>query len=95
MTGNRQKCALLNVIVTPKSSRREVKTDGERLLVWVTAAASEGKANEMCISLVADWLGVPKSRLRILRGAHHRQKTLAVTGIGQMELNHRLGLTSH
>jgi len=86
------KMARIRVLVKPRSSRREVIADGNSLVVRVTAAPVEGKANEMCLALVADWLGVPKSSLTVLSGARGREKVIGVAGLDQAEVDRRLGL---
>jgi hypothetical protein len=90
MTKHSEKTALVTVIVKPRSARCEVKVEGGAFVVRVTAPPVEGQANDMCLALVADWLGVPKSRLTILSGAHRRQKTIGVAGLDQAEINARL-----
>lgn len=84
------KAARLNAIVKPRSSRREVSVVGESLVVRVPAPPAGGQANEMCLALVADWLGVAKSRVSLLRGARHRQKVIGVSGLQQAEIDRRL-----
>lgn len=90
MKKERQGLARLKVTVTPKSSRREVKPAGDRLLVRVTVPPAEGQANEMCLELVADWLDLPKSRLVLLGGARQREKLIGVAGLSEAELARRL-----
>ena len=82
--------ARIKITVKPKSSRREVKATGDGLLVAVTVPPAEGKANEMCLALVADWLGVPKSNLTLLSGIHHKEKIIGVAGVNQEEIDRKL-----
>jgi len=82
--------ARLTVTVKTKAGRREVKAAGTDLIVSVTAPPAEGKANEMCIKLVADWLGVPKSSLNIVSGHHHKEKVIDIAGLSQVELTDKL-----
>lgn len=67
------------VQVKPNSGRNEVVTaeDGS-LIVRVTAPPVEGKANGKALELLARHFGVPKSRVRILRGAASRRKTVEI-----------------
>jgi uncharacterized protein YggU (UPF0235/DUF167 family) len=44
----------------------------------VQARAQEGKANEAAVKVVARFLGVPKSSVRIVSGLSSRTKTLEV-----------------
>ena len=79
------------VRVQPKASRNQV--DGysaDRLLLRVTAPPQDGKANVAVISLLADTLGVPKSRVRIIRGHGSREKLVQVTSITPEDLERAL-----
>ncbi len=49
-----------------------------RLVIRVTAPPAEGKANEAVRRLIAKRLGVPSSRVRIVRGSRGRDKTLSI-----------------
>jgi uncharacterized protein YggU (UPF0235/DUF167 family) len=82
--------AQIKVTVKPKSSRQEVQVVAGRLVVCVTVPPAEGKANEMCRALVADWLGVPKSSILLLGGEHHREKVIGLVGIDQKQVEERL-----
>ena len=46
------------------------------VLVKVRARAKDGEANEAVLALLADALGVPTSRLHLLRGATGRDKVV-------------------
>lgn len=60
--------------VTPKAARnRIVEVDGA-LRVYVTSVPEDGKANAAVVNLLAKALGVPKSRLTLLRGHTSRCK---------------------
>jgi len=70
----------LAVKVSPRASGNAVmgwsSFEQEELLVKVTAAASEGKANEALIKLIAVELNIPRSAVHIVRGATARHKLL-------------------
>ena len=71
------------VRVTPKAASESVRAcdDGRAdLLVSVTAAPDGGKANRAVTALLARALGVPKSRLQLMRGAQARDKVFRVRG---------------
>ena len=79
------------VRVQPKASRNQV--DGfsaDSLRLRVTAPPQDGKANLAVISLLAETLGVPKSRLRIIRGHASREKLVEVTHITREDLDRAL-----
>jgi uncharacterized protein len=63
------------------------------LVVRVTAPALEGRANRAVCRLVADRLGVAPSRVAIVRGEHHRDKLLEVSGLEQARADATLGLS--
>ncbi|HCQ66519.1 MAG TPA: hypothetical protein DIU07_15840 [Rhodobacteraceae bacterium] len=60
--------------VTPKASRNAVEETPAGLRVWVTTVPEDGKANKAVTRLLADALGVAKSRLTLVRGAASRDK---------------------
>ena len=72
---------LVAVRVQPRASRNAIEgvRDG-RLRIRTTASPTDGKANEAVIRLLADYLGVPPSRIRLVRGMTHRNKLFVVEG---------------
>lgn len=71
---------VLAVRVTPRAARNAVALDGERLRVHVTTVPEGGKANAAVVKLLAKALGVPKSRLRLIRGDTARDKCFVIEG---------------
>ena len=70
---------------SPKSSRDGVEgiketADGPALKVRVRAVAEDGEANRAIAAAVAQWLGIPKSRVEVSSGGKSRFKTLTVAG---------------
>jgi uncharacterized protein (TIGR00251 family) len=57
----------------------------------VSAPPVDGKANKALCRLVARRVGLPPSRVSVVRGEESRQKLLLVEGIGEAELKARLG----
>ena len=67
------------VRVQPRSSRAGVEPAGEgEYRVRVHSAPEDGKANAEVIELLAAHLGVPRSRVRIVRGAASRNKVIEI-----------------
>ena len=70
--------------LTPKASAdrigevRQLPNGQEQLVVYVTAAPEDGKANEAMIRLLAKHFGVAVSRLTIVRGLTNRNKTVRI-----------------
>jgi len=76
---------IVQVKVQPRASRNEIQgVQHGQLRVRTTAAPTDGKANKAVIRLLADYLGVPPSRITLTRGLTHRNKQ--VTVIGPVEL---------
>ena len=81
----------LAVRVTPRASRDELA--GERqgaLYVRLTAPPVEGRANDALRKLLARWLGVPRSRVKIAAGKRARTKTVHIAGLTAAEVLDRL-----
>jgi len=55
-----------------------LRSDDGVVHVWVTAAPADNAANEAVIRAMADALRVPKSLIRIVRGATARTKVIEV-----------------
>jgi len=72
----------LAIRITPNASRDEVvgRTDDGAFRVKVQSPPVEGAANRRLIRFLADRLGVPKSRIRIVSGDTSRTKQLEIEG---------------
>lgn len=79
----------LRVRLTPRAGRDAVGrterlSDGsEVLIVHVRALPSEGAANAALCRLLAEALGVAKSRVDLVAGATARVKTVRIAGDGE------------
>jgi uncharacterized protein (TIGR00251 family) len=71
----------IKVRVMPNSVREEVAKQGDEYVVRVKVPPQEGKANEAVIKLVAAYLKVPKSTVRITSGLSGRNKIIEITGM--------------
>lgn len=71
--------AELSVRVTPRAARNAVVEEAGQLRVYVTTVPEDGKANAAVTKLLATALGVPKSRLHLIRGASARDKVFRVS----------------
>lgn len=73
----------IDVRVQPRSKKPGVEKTGENSYkIRVASPPSEGRANEEVIKLLARHLGLPPSRLRIVRGGASRQKLIRIEGEG-------------
>jgi uncharacterized protein YggU (UPF0235/DUF167 family) len=71
--------------VTPKSAHDGIDgvietSEGPALKIRVRAVADKGAANRSVETVVARWLGVPKTRVTIAHGGKSRIKTLDIGG---------------
>ena len=66
--------AEIAVRVTPRAGRDAADRDGTALRIRVTAPAEGGRANRAAAEVLAQALGVPKTRLVLVRGAKSRDK---------------------
>jgi len=62
-----------------------------RLLLRIKAPPVDGKANHRLVEFLADRLGVPRSRFKIVRGEHSHYKLVAVSE-GDSELDPQASL---
>jgi len=67
------------VKVTPKAARNDVFLRDGDVRVTVTTVPGNGKANAAMIKLLAKALGLPKSRLTVIRGQTGRDKVIAIS----------------
>ncbi len=68
------------VRVTPKASRNAITREEGEIRVYVTTVPEGGKANAAVVKLLAKAVGVPKSRLELVRGQSGRDKLFRVLG---------------
>lgn len=91
MSSSQAPTTLLPVRVTPAASRDALLGwQGDVLRLSVAAPAERGKANEAALRLLAAALGLPRERLRIVRGQTSRQKVVAIQGLDEAEVRARL-----
>ncbi len=70
--------AEIAIRVTPKASRDRILVEGDEIRVYVTTVPEDGKANAAVQKLLAKALGVPKTRLVLVRGATSRDKVFRI-----------------
>ena len=85
--------ARIDIRVLPRGSRNTLSgVRGGMLRIRVTAPPVDGQANAAAIALLAKALDLPKSAIRLVKGASTREKTLVVESMSQEEVNQRLNL---
>ena len=73
----------INIRVMPNAGRNEVSEEKDgSLRVRVTAPAERGRANKAAVELLAKFLGVKKSAVKIVKGEKSRDKTVEVAAPG-------------
>jgi len=83
--------ATFTVRVQPRARRNAVVGEvGDALKIALTAPPIEGRANEACIELLAEFLKVPRSSVTIAAGETSRNKVIRIAGISAVELRRRL-----
>lgn len=65
---------ILHVRVIPRSSRKLIKEEGGRLKAYLTKPAQDGEANRQLIELLAEYFGVKKYQIEIIKGLTSRDK---------------------
>jgi hypothetical protein len=65
------------VKLKPGSSQEKIiKNDVNELTVYLRAKPHDGEANEALIKLLSKYFNVPKTSIKITRGAKSRNKTI-------------------
>lgn len=83
--------AVLVVAATPKAGMNAVgPVETDAIRVRVSAAAVDGAANAAIIELLADTVGVARTRVRVIAGQCARRKRVLFAGLTADELVKRL-----
>ncbi|HLB23130.1 MAG TPA: DUF167 domain-containing protein [Dehalococcoidia bacterium] len=84
--------ARFTVRLTPRGGRDAIDGwDGDTLRVRVSAAPTDGKANDALVRLLAKALGLAPSRLAIVSGASSRTKIIEAEGLSLDDVRTRTG----
>jgi len=84
---------MVTVRVTPRSGRTEVEVGSAGITVRVRAAPEGGRATEEALGAIARAVGVPRTDVRLVRGARSRTKVFEVRGFTADDLQVRLRAT--
>jgi hypothetical protein len=66
---------------------------GDAWKLDLTAPPVEGKANEECVRFLAELVGVPRARVRIVTGLTSRSKVVEIEGVTEEEFGRAAGIT--
>jgi uncharacterized protein (TIGR00251 family) len=80
----------VNVRVMPRSSKNEIRWEGDSLKVRLTAPPVDGAANAALLKFLAARLKLPQSALQIVQGATSRQKVIQIEGMAHDEFVRKL-----
>jgi len=70
----------VNIRVIPNAKKQKIVEAEGLLKVYVNAPATEGRANEAVIELLAEHFGTKKRLITIISGLRSRQKTIQIPG---------------
>jgi uncharacterized protein len=73
------------------SSNAIVGRHGDGWKIRVAAPPEDGKANDAVLRLLADRVGLPQVKLRLISGPSSRDKVVELMGIDTAEAERRLG----
>lgn len=77
---------ILNIKISPNSSKNEfVKNNGE-LKIKITAQPIDGKANKALIEFLSKSFKVPKSYFEIVKGETSKEKSVLIKNITQEKI---------
>jgi uncharacterized protein (TIGR00251 family) len=86
--------ARLTVKVHPRAKRSALAGRvGDAWKLSLAAPPVDGKANDECVRFLAEFAGVPRSRVRIVMGLTSRVKVVEIEGVTQDDLERRLSTT--
>jgi hypothetical protein len=76
---NKQGARIIQVRVKPNSKKDSIEFTSEtECTIRTTAPAVENKANERVIEMVADYYGVAKRQIELMRGHKSKIKTIKI-----------------
>ena len=70
--------SIIAMRVKPNSKTNSVKKTADGYVVHTKARAIDGKANGAVVKLLAESFGVPKTRVRLVRGRTTRHKIFEI-----------------
>lgn len=83
----------LTIRLQPRAKRNAIVDERDGVVrVSVAAAAVDGQANAALCKLLAKRVGVPRTRVTIVRGERSRDKLVRIEGVGLADVRAALGL---
>jgi uncharacterized protein (TIGR00251 family) len=85
--------ARFTVKVHPRARRSAVTGRlGDAWKLDLTAPPAEGKANQECVRFLAELMGVPRTRVRVVTGLTSRTKVVEIEGVTEEEFGRAAGI---
>ena len=69
----------IEVRVIPNAKKERIQNLGDKLKIYLTVPALEGKANKRLIEVLADYYNTKKYNIQILRGKESREKIIEIS----------------
>ena len=78
---------IVNIKISPNSSKNEIIKDGEIIKIKITAQPIDGKANKALIEFLSKTFKIPKTSIKILKGETSKEKTILFITNNSEKLN--------
>jgi hypothetical protein len=72
---------IIELKIIPNARKNDIKKEGDKYKVYVTAPAVDGKANKKLIEFLSEHFKVKKSSISIKRGELSRHKLMEFSGL--------------
>jgi len=69
---------IIEVRVITNAKKKELKFEGDSLKVKITALPKEGRANTALIEYLADFFGMKRSEVKIIKGEKEKRKLISL-----------------
>jgi len=69
---------IIEVRVITNAKKKELKFEGDSLKVKITALPKAGRANTALIEYLADFFGVKRSEVKIIKGEKEKRKLISL-----------------
>ena len=77
----------LEVTVVPKSSQKKIVLgENNHIKIYLNSPPIDGQANKECLEILSKNIGLPKSKITIVKGHKGRKKQFSFEGISPQEI---------
>lgn len=78
---------LVNIKISPNSSKNAIINEGDIIKIKITALPIEGKANKALIEFLSKTFKIPKTSIKIIKGETTKEKTIFFATTDENKLN--------